>query len=314
VASVDADARTVVLTTGAEIDYDVLVLALGASAVPAFAHALTFGAHPAALNGVLADLEEGWSRSIAFVVPRGCTWTLPLYELALMTAQSVWSMNADQTELHVVTPELEPLEIFGAGASAFVADLLAKARITVHREVEARIPFTGRIRIGGGVELVVDCVVALPVLEGPRLEGVPCDAGGFIPVDDVGRVDGLSGVYAIGDATDRPIKQGGLACQQADVTAAHIAAGAGADVEVPALEQVLRGRLLTGTHDHLLHGETAVDKPSLWAPAKVSGKYLSPYLVDNHIVHLPVRRAPGAAGIDVRIPLAREPQRTAARC
>jgi sulfide:quinone oxidoreductase len=271
---------------------------------------LTFGAHPAALNGVIADLEEGWSRSIAFVVPRGCTWPLPLYELALMTAQEVWSMNIDHTELHFVTPELEPLEIFGETASAAVAGLLEKARITLHPGVAARIPHSGRIKIAPGVELVVDCVVALPLLEGPRLDGVPCDAAGFIPVDDAGLVDGLDGVYAVGDATDRPIKQGGLACQQADVTAAHIAARAGADVEVPPLEQVLRGRLLTGTHDELLHDATATDTPKLWAPAKVSGEYLSPYLIAHDIVHLPLRAAPAAAGIDVRIPLTREQKRT----
>jgi len=306
-ARVDAVARTVVLTTGAEIEYDVLVLALGASAVPAFAPALTFGAHPTALNGILADLEEGWSRSIAFVVPRGCTWTLPLYELALMTAQSVWSMNVDHAEVHFVTPELEPLEIFGADASAVVAGLLAKAHITLRPGVDARVPSTGRIRLGSGSELAVDCVVALPLLEGPRLEGVPCDADGFIPIDDAGLVDGLDSVYAIGDAADRPIKQGGLACQQADVTAAHIAARAGAEVVVPPLEQVLRGRLLTGTDDQLLHGETAADTPTLWAPAKVSGAYLSPYLIANDVVDLPVRSAPAAAGIDVHIPLTREP-------
>lgn len=186
-----------------------------------------------------------------------------------------------------MTPELEPLAIFGADASAAVAGLLERAHITLHPGVEARIPFTGRIRIGGGIELVVDCTVALPALEGPRLEGVPCDADGFIPVDDAGLVDGLHTVYAIGDATDRPIKQGGRACQQADVTAAHIAARAGADVDVPPLEQVLCGRLLTGSHDHLLHGSAAVDKPKLWAPAKVSGEYLSPYLIANDVVHLP---------------------------
>jgi len=313
---VDAGARTVKLTTGAEIAYDALVLAPGASALPAFVHALTFGAHPTALNGILADLEEGWSRSIAFVVPRRCTWTLPLYELALMTAHNVWSMNIDGAALHFVTPELEPLEIFGTAASAAVRGLLDAAGVTLHPGVAARIPHSGRISIAAGTELVVDCVVALPVLEGPRLDGVPCDADGFIPVDDAGLVDGLNGVYAVGDATDRPIKQGGLACQQADVTAAHIAARAGADIAVPPLQQVLHGRLLTGTGDHFLYRETGADgagateEPRLWAPAKVHGEYLSPYLIANNVVHLPVRAAPASAGIDVHVPLTREQKRT----
>ena len=222
--SVDAEAHTVTLTTGAELGYDTLVLAPGAGRSPAFLHALTFGAHPTALNGILADLEQGWSRSVAFVVPRGCTWPLPLYELALMTAEDVWSMNIDDAEVHLVTPEHEPLEIFGAEASAAVAELLADARITVHCGVSARgsraaasssrRPARARRRLRRRPA----------ALEGPALDGVPASANGFIPVDDAGRVGGLQDVYAVGDATDRPIKQGGLACQQADVTAAHIAA------------------------------------------------------------------------------------------
>ena len=315
VLQVDADAHTVTLTTGQEVAYDVLVLALGASAVPALMHALTFGTHPPALNGILADLEQGWSRSVAFVVPRGCTWPLPLYELALMTANDVWSMNMDNVELHLVTPELEPLEIFGAQVSAAVAELLAAAHITAHHGVSARMHHSGAIETGAGPDIAVDCVVALPVLEGPELAGIPSSAHGFIPVDDVGLVDGLDSVYAVGDATDRPIKQGGLACQQADVTAAHIALRAGADVEVPPLQQMLHGRLLTGAHDRFLRRETAhadgvvTSEPQWWAPAKVSGKYLSLYLVAKNVVHLPLHEAPAAAGIDVHVPLTRQQKR-----
>ncbi len=307
--SVDAEAHTITLTTGAELGYDTLVLAPGAGRAPAFLHALTFGAHPTALNGILADLEQGWSRSVAFVVPRGCTWPLPLYELALMTAEDVWSMNIDDAEVHFVTPEHEPLQIFGAEASAAVAGLLADARITLHCGVSARIPRSGVVALGPGRELAVDCVVALPHLEGPALEGVPASANGFIPVDDAGRVEGLQDVYAVGDATDRPIKQGGLACQQADVTAAHIAAAAGAHVDVPAPAQVLRGRLLTGGHDRLLQrepGETGrvVTGESLWwAPTKVGGRYLSPYLVAKDAVHLPERAAAAPEGIEIEVPL-----------
>ncbi|HVF79659.1 MAG TPA: FAD-dependent oxidoreductase [Solirubrobacteraceae bacterium] len=299
VARVDAAARTVTLTSGAVVTYDALVLAPGASAVPAFSRALTFGAHPRALNGILADLEEGWSRSVAFVVPPGCSWPLPIYELALMTAQEVWSMSAE-VAIHVVTPELAPLDIFGPEGSAAVAGLLDAAGITVHPGVEAQIHHTGRLDISGEAQLVVDCVVALPLLEGPRLSGIPCDADGFIAVDDVGLVHGLECVYAVGDATDRPIKQGGLACQQADVAAAHIAVRAGADIEIPPLQQVLRGRLMTGAGDQFLQGrERASNEPLLWAPAKVSGEHISPYLIAQNVVDLPIRADASAPGVDV---------------
>jgi sulfide:quinone oxidoreductase len=312
VARVDADAHAVTLTTGTEVNYDVLVLAPGASAVPAYLHALTFGAHPTALNGILADLEEGWSRSVAFVVPPGCTWPLPLYELALMTAQDVWSMNMDDAEIHLVTHEAEPLELFGSEASAAVADLLDAARISVHRAVSAEIPHSGLVRIGPGRAIAVDCVVALPLLRGPDLVGVPADAHGFIPVDGEGLVAGIDDVYAVGDAADHPIKQGGLACQQADVTAARIAKRAGARVHVPELVQVLRGRLLTGTGARLLSGDAGgagSDEPLSWAPDKVSGRYLSPYLVAKNVVDRPTRRTRLVPGVDVSVRLSRHEKR-----
>jgi sulfide:quinone oxidoreductase len=297
VLGVDASRRTLKLVRGQALAYDVLLLAHGATEVPAFEHALTFGEHPLALNGILRDLEEGWSRSAAFVVPPGCTWPLPLYELALMTAEEVWSMNMDRVELHVVTPEAAPLAVFGPEASAEVARVLRAAGLHMHYGVEAAIPANGRVALGRAIgDLVVDRVIALPLLEGRRIDGVPCDSHGFIGVDDAGLVTGLRSVYAVGDATDRPIKQGGLACQQADVAAAHIATLAGADVEVPPLHQALRGRLLTGTADRFLRRDPAAgvgagsDEPLWWPPVKVSSRYLTPYLAAKDIVDLPVHR------------------------
>jgi sulfide:quinone oxidoreductase len=233
-----------------------------------------------------------------------------------MTAEDVWSMNIDSAEVHVVTPELAPLEIFGPAASAAVAELLDRARIRLHCGVSAQVHHSGAVEIAPGSEIAVDCTVALPILEGPQLEGIPAAASGFIPVDDAGRVAGVEDVYAVGDATDRPIKQGGLACQQADVTAAHIAARAGADIEVPALEQVLRGRLLTGARDRFLHNdpdatpaEAGTGASLWWAPTKVGGKYLSPYLVAKNVVHLPQRGAEPPRGIEVQVPLTRQQKR-----
>jgi sulfide:quinone oxidoreductase len=300
-------ARAVHLVGGGEVSYDALVLAHGASEVPALPGALTFGEHSGAFSGLLADLEQGFTRSVAFVVPDGCTWALPLYELALMTAEEVWSMGMDHVDLHLVTPEQQALEVFGTDAGTAVAALLGAARVTLHLGVHVEAGARKSIATGPGEAIHVDRIVALPVLRGRHLDGIPSDAEGFTPVDDVGLVDGFDRVYAVGDVTDRPIKQGGLACQQADVTAAHIAARAGAGVAVPPLEQVLRGRLLTGGRDRFLHrepgtvaGRTATE-PLWWPPSKVSGKYLSPYLAAKDLVHLPTHGVPPADGVDVDV-------------
>ena len=59
-------------------------------------------------------------------------------------------------------------------------------------------------------------------------------------------MEGAANVWAAGDAIAFPIKQGGLAAQQAGAAAESIAAEAGADIEPQPFRPVLRGVLLTG--------------------------------------------------------------------
>ncbi len=306
---VNADVRTVRCVTGTDEPYDTLIVAVGASSRPAFEHSLTLGADFPALNGLVAGLEQGSSRSVAFLVPEACSWPLPLYELALMTADEVSGLRLNGVDLHLVTPELSPLDIFGPDASAAVAELLQAAGITVHGGVSAAVHQAGHVETGSGAGLDVERVVALPILDGPRLAGLPSDARGFLPVDEFGRVEGVQAVYAAGDATDRPIKQGSLACQQADAVAAHVAQIAGAPVDAAPYDAVLSGRLLTGHSGRFLpRAETldaneAVTKPLWWPPMKVSGHYLGPYLEDHGLVVLPLSDEVNGRGIDVRLPL-----------
>jgi sulfide:quinone oxidoreductase len=130
-------------------------------------------------------------------------------------------------------------------------------------------------------------VVALPRLEGSRIPGVPSDAHGFVPTDDFGRVGSEEDVYAAGDVTQFPLKQGGIATQQADAAAAAIAARAGAPVEPVRFKPVLRGLLLTGMTPRYLRAEagtarSAVDAEALWwPPAKIVGRYLAPFLATH---------------------------------
>ena len=97
---------------------------------------------------------------------------------------------------------------------------------------------------------------------------------------------GLTGVYAAGDGTNFPIKQGGLATQQADGVAEAIAAAAGAPVKPEPFRPVLRGLLFTGGDDRFLRnvvagggGEGEVATHTLWwPPTKIAGRYISGYL------------------------------------
>jgi sulfide:quinone oxidoreductase len=309
---IDVNRLVVSCSGGEEVSGDVLILAPGARPRAAYENAMTFGlGEPLALNGILADLEQGYSTSVAFVVPPGVTWSLPLYELALMTARQVYG-SGRIVELHLATPEPAPLAVFGPEASASVAALLDELGIKVHCGMPVSVD-RGAIRIGNGESLPVDRVVSLPVLDGPDLPGVPADRAGFMEIDEFCRVSGLAGVYAIGDATNLLVKQGGLACQQADVVAHHIAHEAGASVEAEPFEPVLRGRLLTGGADRFLrrdlhqgHGE-AQDGELWWPPSKVYGRYLGPWVSMRQLGHVPVEPvAPPPTGLNIAIPLAPE--------
>ena len=155
-----------------------------------------------------------------------------------------------------------------------------------------------------------DYVVTLPLLRGPGLAGVPAiKPHEFLPVDEYGRVTGLTDVYAAGDAVDFPIKQGGLASQQADAVAEHVAAHYGADIEPAPFRPMLRGMLFTGEDPLYMRSRGPGTDPEVpgawyplwWPPTKIAGRYLAPYLFDQ--VGDGGFGAPPVGFIDVDIPL-----------
>ena len=296
VAGVDVEQRRVHGTSGADYGYDALVLAVGARAMEAVPGALTFHG-PSGVDGyraLLADIDAGQVASLVFAVPRGTAWALPAYELAMLTARRLFDSGASKPRLSVVTSEPRPLAAFGAAASDAVTGLLERHGIAVHTGAVAALASAGELLLENGTSLLAERTVALPRLLGPALPGIPADDEGFVPVDEHGRVTGADDVYAAGDATTWPVKQGGLAAQQADVVAEAIASWAGAPVRPTPFRPVLRGVLVDGDEPLFLradsrHGRTrsvARVKPLWWPPAKVAGRYLTPY-VEARGIHVP---------------------------
>ena len=235
------------LASRAKLGYDALLMATGTDSQPVLAHA-TSALDVERLHGLVQDVEGGFCRRIAFVAPPGAAWTLPLYELALQMAERADDLCLDNVELTVVTHEQRPLEAFGTTASDLLERLLEDANVTLVLGAVPDVPRTGRIVARPGeAAREVDRIVAMPVASGRPIPGLPATDEGFIPVDAHGRVRGVAGVYAAGDVTDRPLKQGGLATQQADAAAAAIAADAGLPVEAEPFRPVLRGLLIAGS-------------------------------------------------------------------
>ena len=300
IARVEPDRHRVVTTAGRRLSYDALVIATGARSHAVLPGAITFTgpADVEALTAVLERAVRGEIRRLAFALPHGVSWSLPLYELAIMAAVQLRHRIMSGTHIAIVTPERRPLWLFGTAAAEALERMLAERDVALRTQARAIAAEQDALLLDDGERLSTDAVVALPALTGPGIDGLPADAHGFLPVDPHGRVVGAADVYAAGDATSFPVKQGGLATQQADAVAEAIAATVGA-VERPArFRPVLRGLLLTGGAPLYLRAElsaagalleghgtplpTARGETSTralwWPPAKVAGRYLGPYL------------------------------------
>ncbi len=302
---VDAEARTVSLSDGEQLPYDALLVAVGAARRDWLEGAVHFGGagEVEAFKRVLERLVAGSAQRLCLVNAPGVDWTLPLYELALLTASHMADAGAIGVELTVATHEAEPLAVFGPAAGAMLRNLLADRGIALRTGVQAQRLEHGELRFDAGAPLAVEEVVALSRLEGRAVPGLPCDEAGFVPVDEHSRVAALKGVYAAGDGTTFPIKQGGIAAQQADAAAEAIAAQLGDAIEPAPLRPMLRGMLLTGIAPAFLRAElggatatagveTAAGAPQgasfetaanplWWPPGKVAGRYLAPYLAGH---------------------------------
>jgi sulfide:quinone oxidoreductase len=324
-AGVDTGRSAALLAGGDEVPYDRLVIAVGARprGVPRGAVRFAGPADAGRLEAVLDRVERGELRRLVFTMAPGIVWTLPLYEIALMAAVELRSRGVRDARLTVATPEREPLWLFGSPAAVAVRGLLAQRDIELRTGVHARAWADGELELAQGERLAADAVIALPTLEGPNLHGLLADQDGFLPVDAHGRVIGAPDVFAAGDATAFPIKQGGLATQQADAVAEAIAVDLGLRTDARPFHPVLRGLLLTGGAPLYLRAELgpagevrdrtgtgtlpaamageASSRALWWPPGKIAGRYLAPYLATARPVNV------GAAPLADRAASAGEP-------
>lgn len=299
------------LDDGSSLSYDFLVVCVGGRFVPAYEHAITFpdAREPLRIDPVIDTAIAGNGR-IAFVVPPATTWSLPIYEVALMTERRARE-RGDSLALSLVTPEDGPLAVFGPAASAAVGEMLEARGIEAIWGMRAHEEEGALVLTPGERVIEADVVIALPAIEGQRIEGLPSDDEGFIPVDEHSRVTGADDVYAAGDGTNFPIKQGGLATQQADAAAEDIAHRLGAAVDPEPFRPVLRGQLITGDASLQMRtdiagggGEGAASLDRLWwPPHKISGRYLAPMLYQEELHE---QGHPPGELLDIEVPLPNE--------
>jgi sulfide:quinone oxidoreductase len=327
--AVEATRHRALTAEGAEIEFDFLVVAAGARSMPGLRDALSFGGpgDVDAMRETMAEIGSSRFGSVAFALPPGIGWPVPLYELALLAGTRVNAKGASGVMLTLVTCEEQPLELFGAGVADAVRALLTERGVRLRTASRVLRVERGRLLVEGGGAVPADRVITLSRLVGPEVPGLAHDESGFIPTDRHGRVQGAADVYAAGDVTTFPLKQGGIAAQQADAVCRHIAARLGAAVQPREWRPVVRGLLLTGADPMRLgvepdvqptaargdvegpsgEGGRAADASSQepeWHPTKIFGRHLGPYLARAQarrsaaVESFPGRAEPQPAGDD----------------
>ena len=163
--SVDAEAHEVRTSQNATFEYDLLLIATGARPREAVPGAMTFRGEVDVplINGMLEDIDRGLVERVAFALPGGVTWPLPLYELALLTAEHT---RGTDLEITVVSPEESPAPRPRSEASETVAGQLQEHGIRYLPMTYPDSYAQGELRIVPGPSLRVDAVVSLPTAQG----------------------------------------------------------------------------------------------------------------------------------------------------
>jgi sulfide:quinone oxidoreductase len=302
---IEPSKRQMFTPDGHEVDYDYAIVAIGGCPEPWLeAPGLTFSgtddvaAMGRELDRAIARAADGEAVRIVFVVPPGVGWVIPAYELALMARRYLNEHGAsDGVRIGVVTSEDTPLGVFGHGATETISTALADAGIELRTGAIVRGWSDGALQVVPDTRVPADVVISLPTIRGPQVRGLPRTPTGFVDADTNGRVRGEQRVFVAGDAGPFPVKQAGLACQQADRVAAAICADLG--IVVPALPEwpVLRGLLWSGDGDHFLRrdlaggrdeslGTVSVTNALWWPPGKVAGRFLTPFLHEIEALEL----------------------------
>ena len=190
--------------------------------------------------------SAGSRARLALVAPTGTSWQLPMYELAMLDLIAPGRARSRGGRALDRDPRSGTARDVRRGREP---DAAQPARRPRHPPADRRRDDELRGRTSASERRA--CAGrrrgdrASPPAR-PKHRGLPSDGEGFIPVDEHCQVEGVHDVFAAGDGTNGPFKQGGLATQQADAAAEAIAARLGDAIEPAPFEPLLRGMLLTG--------------------------------------------------------------------
>jgi len=216
-----AEARAVDLragrleTDGGAVPYDYLVLALGAELAPETIPGLAEAAHTFyTLDGAerLRSNLEGFGGGTVAVVVSALPYKCPgaPHEGAMLLADFFRRRGlGGKVDLHLFTPEPQPMPVAGPDLGAAVKQMIESRGIAFHamHKLTAVDPQAGELRFEGKPAAKYDLLVAIPPHRGPLLvrEAGLANEAGWVPVDRHTLATRHERVYALGDVTAIPI-------------------------------------------------------------------------------------------------------------
>jgi sulfide:quinone oxidoreductase len=246
VLSIDTESRRVDAGGGA-IGYDHLVVALGAELAPEAIPGLAEGAHTfytlegaERLHGALRDFRGGAVAVVVSSMPYKCPGAP--HEGAMLLADYFRRRGLrSKVEMHLFTPEPQPMPVAGPELGSAVVGMLEGRGITFHpsHKLTAVRPQTRELAFEEKPSARYDLLVAIPPHRAPRLVGEAglANEAGWVAVDRRTLATTRERVYAIGDVTAIPMpgrwkadvplmlpKAGVFAHDQARVVANRVAA------------------------------------------------------------------------------------------
>ncbi|MHB9025401.1 MAG: NAD(P)/FAD-dependent oxidoreductase [Armatimonadota bacterium] len=193
------------------LSYDYLIVALGAELAPESIPGLAEGGHTFfTLDGAvrLHEAVQSFNGGKVAVVVSSLPYKCPgaPHEAAMLLAD-LFSRRGirSNVDLHLFTPEPQPMPVAGPQLGAAVQQMLASQKIEFHpqHKLTAVDPQGHTLNFEDGASIPYDLLIAIPPHRGTHLvreAGLANDAG-WIPVDRATLATGHEGVYAIGDAT-----------------------------------------------------------------------------------------------------------------
>ncbi|MBI5746804.1 MAG: NAD(P)/FAD-dependent oxidoreductase [Nitrospirae bacterium] len=232
---------------GRRLDYDYLIIALGADLAPEIIPGMAEAAHTfytiegaKRLHDTLKGFRDGTLAIVVGALPYKCPGAP--HEASMLFADFFRKSGLrDKVDIHLFTPEPQPLPVAGPKLGGEVRQMLEAKGIHLHplHKLMSVNPQARELIFEGKEKVGYDLLAAIPPHRGPNIirEAGLANEAGWIPVDRATLATRNENVYAIGDVAAVPIpgrwkpdaplmlpKAGVFAHTQAEVVAHNIAA------------------------------------------------------------------------------------------